>query len=187
MSCGSTFLFKSCAVSGLRPHALGVRMVARLAFGPTQRGTRQCAGPVLLNGKSPSFAGMRRTGLQRYLLIALGGALGSMARYWVAMAISGRVGAKVPYGTFVINMSACVAIGFSVTYLALHVALNPMWRYLVPIGFVGAFSTFSTFEWETFSTMRRGAFGFALLYAAGSFLLGLAAAWGGSSIAERLR
>jgi CrcB protein len=136
--------------------------------------------------KCPSLAGMRRIVVQRYLMIALGGALGSMARYWVAMAVSGRVGAKVPYGTFIINMSACLAIGFSVTYLALHVALNPMWRYLVPIGFVGAFSTFSTFEWETFSTMRRGAFGFALIYAAGSFVLGLAAAWAGSTLAERL-
>ena len=81
-------------------------------------------------------------GLQKYIFIALGGALGSIARYWVGSSIASRVGAKFPYGTFVINLTACVIIGFSLTYLGKRTELNPAWRFLVPIGFVGAYSTF---------------------------------------------
>ncbi len=122
--------------------------------------------------------------MQRYLLIAFGGALGSMARYWVGTTIAGRMGTKFPYGTFVINITACMIIGFSLTLLAKRADLNPAWRFLVPVGFIGAYSTFSTYEWETLSTIRTGAFLLAALYAISSLILGLAAVWGGSVIAE---
>jgi CrcB protein len=124
--------------------------------------------------------------LQKYLLIAFGGALGSMARYWVGSTISSRMGTKFPYGTFVINITACVIIGFSLTFLAKRADLNPAWRFLVPVGLVGAYSTFSTYEWETLSTIRSGAFLLATFYAVSSLILGLAAVWGGSMIAEIL-
>lgn len=124
--------------------------------------------------------------MQKYLLIAVGGALGSIARYWVGSTIAGRVGIRFPYGTLIVNVTACVIIGFSLTYLGRRAGLNPAWRYLIPIGFVGAYSTFSTYEWETLSTLRSGAFLLAAIYAAGSFVLGLAAVWGGSWLAEVL-
>ena len=124
--------------------------------------------------------------MQRYLLIAFGGALGSMARYWVGSTIANRMGTKFPYGTFVINITACMIIGFSLTFLAKRADLNPAWRFLVPVGFIGAYSTFSTYEWETLSTIRSGAFLLAAFYAVSSLILGLAAVWGGSVIAEIL-
>jgi CrcB protein len=124
--------------------------------------------------------------LQKYLLIAVGGGLGSIARYWVGSAIAGRVGIKFPYGTLVVNLTACLIIGFTLTYLGKRADLNPAWRFFIPVGFIGAYSTFSTFEWETLSTLRSGAFALAVLYAAGSLLLGLAAVWGGSALAEML-
>jgi fluoride exporter len=124
--------------------------------------------------------------LQKYLLIAFGGALGSIARYWVGATIANRMGTKFPFGTFVINIIACAIIGFSLTLLARREELNPAWRFLVPVGFIGAFSTFSAYEWETFSTMRTGAYLLAVLYAFGSLVLGLAAVWGGSVIGEIL-
>jgi len=124
--------------------------------------------------------------LQKYLWIAAGGALGSLARYWIGSTVAGRMGVKFPYGTMIVNITACVIIGFSLTYLGRRADLNPAWRYLIPIGFVGAYSTFSTYEWETLSTMRSGAFFLAALYAVGSFVLGLIAVWGGSLLAEML-
>jgi len=124
--------------------------------------------------------------LQKYLLIAVGGALGSIARYWVGSTVGGRMGTRFPYGTFVINLTACVLIGFTLTFLARRTALNPAWRFLVPIGFVGAYSTFSTYEWETLSILRGGAFLEAALYALGSLVLGLVATWAGVAIAEYL-
>jgi CrcB protein len=124
--------------------------------------------------------------LQKYFLIALGGAFGSIARYWVGSTVANRMGTKFPYGTFVINLTACVVIGFTLTFMAKRADLNSAWRFLVPIGFVGAYSTFSTYEWETLSTIRTGAFLLAALYAVSSLILGLAAVWGGSLMAEIL-
>ena len=124
--------------------------------------------------------------MQKYLLIALGGALGSVARYWVGSTVAGRMGTRFPYGTFVINLTACVIIGFSLTYLGKRAGLNPAWRYFIPIGFIGAYSTFSTYEWETLSTLRSGAFALAALYAIGSLILGLAAVWCGAVLAEAI-
>jgi CrcB protein len=124
--------------------------------------------------------------LQKYLLIAVGGALGSVARYWVGSTIASRAGIKFPYGTLVVNLTACLVIGFTLTYLGKRADLNPAWRFLVPIGFIGAYSTFSTYEWETLTTLRSGAFALAALYAVGSLILGLVATWGGAALAEAL-
>jgi len=125
--------------------------------------------------------------LQKYILIALGGALGSVARYWVGSTVSSRLGAKFPYGTLIINLTACIVIGFALTYLGKRTEVSPAWRFLVAVGFIGAYSTFSTYEWETLSTLRSGAFMLAALYAVGSLLLGLTAVWCGSALAEALR
>jgi fluoride exporter len=125
--------------------------------------------------------------LEKYFYIAVGGSLGSIARYWVGANVSGRLGTRFPYGTFVINITACAIIGFALTYLGRHVELSSAWRFLIPVGFVGAYSTFSTYEWETLSTLRSGAFMLAALYAVGSLLLGLVAVWGGSILAEVFR
>ena len=124
--------------------------------------------------------------LSKYMYIAVGGALGSMARFWVGSAVASRLGTRFPYGTFVINITACVVIGFSLTFLAKRTDMNPAWRFLVPVGFVGAYSTFSTYEWETLSTLRSGAFSMAALYAFSSLFLGLAAVWCGALIAETI-
>lgn len=122
----------------------------------------------------------------KYLWIAAGGALGSIARYWIGSAVGSRMGIRFPYGTMIVNLSACAIIGFTLSYLGRRADLNPAWRYLIPIGFIGAYSTFSTFEWETLSSMRSGAFLLAAFYAVGSLLLGLAAVWAGSALGEIL-
>lgn len=113
--------------------------------------------------------------MSKYLYIAIGGALGSIARFWVDSTIANRLGTRFPYGTFFINMSACLLIGFSLTLLTRRTGLNPAWRFLVPIGFLGAYSTFSSYEWETFATLRGGDFSSAAVYAFSSILLGLVA------------
>jgi fluoride exporter len=128
----------------------------------------------------------RRTALQKYLLIALGGGLGSIARYWVGSAIGSRMGIRFPYGTLVVNLTACVIIGFALTWFGHRAEINPEWRYLFAVGFIGAYSTFSTYEWETLSTLRSGAFALASIYAVGSLVLGLAAVWCGAAAAEAL-
>lgn len=122
--------------------------------------------------------------MQKYLLIALGGSLGAIARYWVGSAVADRMGTKFPYGTFVINITACLMIGFSLVFLGRRAELNTAWRFLIPVGFIGAYSTFSTFEWETFATLQSGAFFLAALYVALSFFVGLVAVWCGVLLAR---
>lgn len=122
--------------------------------------------------------------MAKYIYIAVGGGLGSIARYWVGSTVAGRLGTRFPYGTFVINITACVLLGFAMTWLGKRTGVNPSWRFFVPIGFIGAYSTFSTYEWETFSTLRTGAFFMAVLYAVSSLLLGLIAIWAGAMLAE---
>jgi fluoride exporter len=122
--------------------------------------------------------------LQKYVLIAIGGALGSLARYLVGLTVMNRMGTRFPYGTFVINLTACMIIGFSLTWLDRRTGMNPAWRFLIPVGFVGAYSTFSTFEWEIFAKLQTGAFVIAALYVSLSVLFGLLAVWLGSLLAR---
>jgi fluoride exporter len=124
--------------------------------------------------------------LQKYLLIALGGSLGSIARYWVGSTIGGRMGGRFPYGTFIVNITACLIIGFTLTFMGKRTELNPAWRFLIPVGFIGAYSTFSTFEWETFSNLQTGAFLIAALYVVLSFCVGLIGVWCGVLIARAI-
>ena len=124
--------------------------------------------------------------MQKYFFIALGGSLGSLARYWVGSTVAGRMGTRFPFGTFVINITACIIIGFSLAFLARRTELNPAWRFLVPVGFIGAYSTFSTFEWETYSNLQAGAFLIAGLYVILCLLLGLVGVWFGVLIARAI-
>jgi CrcB protein len=122
--------------------------------------------------------------LQNYLYIAIGGALGSLARYWVGSMVANRTGTRFPYGTFIVNMSACLILGFILTLLSSRPGFGSAWRFLIPIGFVGAYSTFSTFEWEAFANLQTGAFLTAGLYLVLSCVLGLAAVWCGVMLAR---
>ena len=122
--------------------------------------------------------------MSRFVAIAIGGSLGALARYAAGSFISNRTGGRFPYSTFVVNLTACFLIGFILTYLARRPELNSFWRYLIPIGFVGAYSTFSTFEWEIFVQLETSAFLPASLYVLGSVLGGLLAVWLGVVLAR---
>src|ERR1700739_4609705 len=113
----------------------------------------------------------------KYLWVALGGALGSVARYAVGLLIYERMGTRFPYGTFVINISGCFIIGFALTILDEQMGLPPQWRLAIPIGFVGAYTTFSTFEYETLRLAQHGQASVGVLYLVLSVVLGYGAVW----------
>jgi fluoride exporter len=115
--------------------------------------------------------------MTKYLMVAIGGALGSALRFWVGGYVSNRLGTRFPYGTFVINVTASFLIGFVLTLLAERTHWSPNWRYLIPIGFIGGYSTFSTFEYESFRALQDGELFVAGLNVVLSVVLGFLAVW----------
>ena len=107
----------------------------------------------------------------RFFWVALGGALGSLARYTLGAWIYGRMGTKFPYGTFAINISGCFIIGLALSILDAAPNYPSAWRLAIPVGFVGAYTTFSTFEFETYRA-AQGHPAIALLYVGSSVVLG---------------
>jgi CrcB protein len=121
----------------------------------------------------------------RYVMIALGGALGALARYQVAALIQSRMPVFMffPWGTFVVNISGCFVMGIVATALIDHTA-NPNLWFLIPVGFIGAYTTFSTFELETFRALADGAWVTGSSYVLGSLVAGYIALWLGVLIAR---
>lgn len=113
----------------------------------------------------------------KYLIIGIGGFLGSIARFWLGSYIDSKMGSRFPFGTLVINCTGSFVIGFIVTLLAERAHWSPNWRYLIPIGFVGAYTTFSTFEFETFRVVQDGELLLALLNVSVSIIVGFLAVW----------
>ncbi len=100
--------------------------------------------------------------MTRYAMIAVGGALGALARYALGGLVQEFAGARFPYGTLVVNVSGCLVMGVVMTLLTERGVVHPSWRFLVPIGFIGAYTTFSTFEYETFRALEQGGWLIAL-------------------------
>jgi CrcB protein len=117
----------------------------------------------------------------KYLIVGVGGFVGAIARYMIGTYIGSRFGIRFPYGTFVINISGCFLVGFVVTLLARSTA-SQYWRYLIPIGFIGAYTTFSTFEYETLRAVQDGQITTGLLNVVLSVVVGFAAVWVGAAI-----
>jgi CrcB protein len=115
--------------------------------------------------------------MTKYLMVGIGGALGSILRFWVGGYVSNRLGVRFPYGTFIINCTGSFLIGFVFTLLAERTHWSPNWRYLIPIGFIGGYTTFSTFELETFRNFQDGEILIAGLNVALSVVIGFASVW----------
>jgi len=109
------------------------------------------------------------------LLVAAGGALGAVARYAVGDWFTRKLGTRFPWGTFAINASGCLAIGFALTLLEERLPGSRAWRPLLVVGFLGAYTTFSTFGWEAHGLLRDGEWERASAYLLASVALGLIA------------
>lgn len=119
-----------------------------------------------------------------WLYVALGGAAGSLLRYAVGQALGPARPGAFPWHTFAVNVAGSLILGLVVAATARSDAHHL--RVLVAVGFCGGLTTFSTFGYETVSLLQARAYGVALAYAGGSFLIALAAVVVGLSAGARL-
>jgi len=122
--------------------------------------------------------------LLKYVLVVIGGGTGALIRFVTGSAIMSRFGGAFPLGTLVINVSGSFLIGLLMTLLTDRLKLDPNWRFLLVVGFLGGYTTFSSFEWETLSTVRDGGVWTGLLNVGLSVILGYLAVWLGATVAR---
>lgn len=122
--------------------------------------------------------------MNRYLLIAIGAALGANMRYLVGVWASGRFGADFPYGTFLVNILGSFVLGFLLSLGTGRLQLSPEARLLLAVGFLGAFTTFSSYAVESLNLWRDAGAWRSLLNVLGNNMVGLLAAVLGRALAE---
>ncbi len=115
---------------------------------------------------------VRSKNLQTVLLISLGAVLGANARYWLGGWIAQRWGSQLPYGTLLINLTGSFVLGFFVTLVTTRFLINPAWRIMFAIGFLGSYTTFSTYTYESVTLLLAGNWLPGLLNLIGSAALG---------------
>ena len=124
--------------------------------------------------------------LTKYLAVAAGGAAGAMLRYCLTLSGLGRAAQPFPMATFVINITGSFIIGFFLTLATERIPINPHIRLAVAVGFVGAYTTFSTLEYETARLLEGKDFVYAFLYVVLSFAIGFGAVWAGIILARQV-
>lgn len=123
--------------------------------------------------------------LQQVAVLSLGGVLGVNARYWLGLWIARWAGTQFPWGTFLINVTGSFAIGFLATALARWLP-HPHLRLLVVTGFLGGYTTYSSFAFESLTLWERGERGPSLAYIAGTVAAGLVGVVLGVALARGL-
>ena len=114
-----------------------------------------------------------------WLLVAVGGALGSVARYGLTAFVSRYLPPSFPYGTFLVNIIGCLVFGLVVSLAGDRVGIGTPGRAFILIGILGGFTTFSSFTNETFILLRNGQGLAASLNVVGQVVIGLIAVWTG--------
>ena len=119
--------------------------------------------------------------IKNFLLVGLGGALGSMLRYAVYLSVMVK---NFPVGTFIVNLSGSFIIGLVLALSLKDEAFLNNWKVFLATGICGGFTTFSSFSAENVALLQNGKYGIALLYITLSIVLGIAAAWLGFKLID---
>ena len=122
----------------------------------------------------------------RILLIAVMGAVGTLARYALQGVVQFRAGSSFPYGTLVVNLSGCLLLGFLGQFTLNRMMISPEWRIAMTIGFFGGYTTFSSFGWETAKMLQDGEWLHATVYVTASMVVGLLLTLAGIQAANRI-
>ncbi len=117
------------------------------------------------------------------LAVVIGGGLGSLARYATSNFMAARYGADFPLGTLAVNIAGCFIIGLFMTLSTERLLINPVWRLVVAVGFLGGLTTFSSFSYETIRLLQHDT-ARALLNMGLNVVAGLFSTWLGITVAR---
>ena len=124
--------------------------------------------------------------MQPVLWISLGAVLGANARYFVSRWAARTFSPAFPYGTLIINITGSMLLGFFLIWTSERVLADPKWRFLIAIGFCGAYTTFSSYAFETMYLFEQGQWGLFAANVLGNNLLCLAGCLAGMALARAL-
>lgn len=111
--------------------------------------------------------------MEKILWISIGAVLGANLRYWVGDWAAQRFGSGFPYGTMLVNLTGSFLLGLIISLTLEHFIIDPRLRILLTIGFLGSYTTFSTFAYESVTLISQGQWGLGLFNLLGSTLLGV--------------
>lgn len=121
-----------------------------------------------------------------YLFVAIGGAFGAISRFAVSNWVAEWLGSTLPYGTFVANITGALFLGFIMTLATEQARVSSDMRLLIATGFIGAYTTFSTFTWESMQLLTHGRLWDGILNIALSLIVGLLAILAGTVLARAI-
>jgi CrcB protein len=128
----------------------------------------------------------RIEGNLRLTLIAIFGAIGTLARYGLQGVVQVRTGGAFPYGTLIVNLSGCFLLGLIGQFTMNRLVISPDWRVAIAVGFFGGYTTFSSFGWETAKMLEDGEWLRATTYVAASVVAGLFLSVAGIHLANKI-
>jgi CrcB protein len=121
----------------------------------------------------------------RLTLIAIFGAVGTLARYGLQGVVQIRTASTFPYGTLLVNLSGCFLLGLIGQFTLNRMVISPDWRVAIAVGFFGGYTTFSSFGWETAKMLESGEWAWATAYVGASVFVGLLLSVAGIHLANQ--
>ena len=118
--------------------------------------------------------------------VALGGSVGAATRYFVSTWAAERFGSDFPYGTLIVNVVGCFIIGAFLVLVTERAIVNPYWRLIVAVGFLGGLTTFSSFGYETLKLIEDSQLQWAAYNVMANLFLGFLATWLGMTAARAI-
>ena len=122
----------------------------------------------------------------RLTLIAVFGAIGTLARYGLQGIVQIRTPSTFPFGTLLVNMTGCFLLGLIGQFTLNRLVISPDWRVAIAVGFFGGYTTFSSFGWETAKMLEDGEWARASAYVGASVVAGLFLSVAGIRLANKL-
>lgn len=124
--------------------------------------------------------------METFLLISIGAMFGANLRYWIGTWAAGRLGTSFPYGNLIINITGSFILGFFMTLAVDRLLLDPRWRIIFAVGFLGSYTTFSSYTFESLSLIMDNQWLTGLFNLFGSAFLGGVAVFLGILLARAI-